>query len=130
MGKKLNQAFVNAMATVQVCQERIAALSFAVKRQDQHSNLFHDDANVSTTLFAALYDDLNRAYAYVFMLANVTRKEEHIKEARRIAYRHFLSEQHGIMQLLNLDFEYPGSYSGAEQDQFRKEIAASKEKGE
>lgn len=124
--KYLNMAFVNAMATVEICQQRIAALQYAIRGIGNHRVYHKDWEQAIDKLSNALYQDLDSAYQHVFMLATVTRKEEHMKAARQIAYRHFLSEEYAIMQLLNLDFEHPGSYAVKDEEEFRREIEATK----
>ena len=120
MGKHLNAAFINAMATVEICQQRILCLQYVIRGiRHMYSKKTEEDYQ---SLFAELYRNLNNAYEMVMMFAHVTRKEEHIREARKIAYKNFLKEGISIMQFLQLDFDLPNAYQCKLEDEFRKEI--------
>lgn len=128
MGKKLDQAFTKALATVQLDEERIAALHFAV---DGIRNIFTaSELEKFNILHRGLYQKLNESYRRLFMFAHVSQKEEHVKEARRIAYEHYLKKNSSIMEHLELGYGYPGSHLIKDEEEFREEIEESKKNAE
>ncbi len=116
---KVNQAWLNALATVELCEQRLAALHFAMKGIESRTKELSEECN---RLHTQLCDNLNNAYRNIFMWGIVTNKPEYQKEARRIAFKKFLAEQINIMCYLELDNQYPGSWQVEEEEEFRKEI--------
>lgn len=116
-GSKVNQAWVAALARVELYKQKIEALHFAVSdlRSDSASEAHQDFA----ALHAWLYKKLNQAYQDLFMFGLFN--EATTKEARRVAYDHFLAERKSIMQFLETSGKYPGRWTAREEIEFRQE---------
>lgn len=117
MGKHVNKAIENALAAVEIRKARIVALHFALDALRTNKTTEEAFAVVS----AALYADLNAAYAHVFMWGTVGNKETR-KEAVRIAANSWLKENVSIMDMLSLDLRHPSAYLASTEAEFRAEI--------
>jgi len=119
MGKQLDAAFTNAMATVDIIENRLLCLHYAMDGIQKYGEAEKE----FNALHHLLCEKLNDAYRYVLLFAHVTRKEEHIKEARKIAYKHHLRRGYSIIEYLHLEMKYPSFiWTSDQEDEFREEI--------
>lgn len=104
MGKYLDAAFVNAMTAVEIRKQHLLCLSYVI---DSIPNLRDSEQREFSALYSMLHKRLNDAYETALLFAHATRKEEHIREARKIAYKHYLKRGMQIIHYQSLDLEYP-----------------------
>lgn len=119
---KVNEAVQAAMAHVELCEQRIVALHFAARGLTVDQRTPDVNAGLSALHLALVEQELS-AYRNLFMWAAVG-NESARKEAKRRAFKRFLGERKSIMQLLDVEGKYPGQWSGAEEEEFRAELAA------
>lgn len=116
--KKLNKAAEVALAKIELCEQRIHALAFAVWGLELRPGEARKEHNA---LYAILYRRLNEAYRDFFMWGVVIGDDVR-KEARRMAYRRFLEEGISITGYLNMTGTYSGRWNAKEIEEFRAEI--------
>jgi hypothetical protein len=118
--KKVPQAVNAALLRVEVCKNKIACLDYAVRDlRDRYS----DSKGDYSKLRCELYGQLNDAYRDLFMFGCISLSPADMRLARKEAFRHYLSKDHGIMGYLSTTPAfYPSSYGSDEEAAFRKEL--------
>lgn len=116
--KKLDKAAEVALAKIELCEQRIHALAFAVWGLELRPGEAREEHNA---LYAILYRRLNEAYRDLFMWGVVIGDDVR-KEARRMAYKRFLEEGKTIMGYLDMTNTYSGHWNKKEVEEFRAEI--------
>ncbi len=108
---------------------RIVALHFVVNNEMFKRYGRKEEAEPQcTAIYNSLYIELNDAYRNLFMWAVVV-PEELIDHAREEAFKWYLNSRKSIMQHLDMDHLYPGSFNGVLEEQFRKALKEEMERG-
>ena len=134
MGKHINEAVKNKLASIYKIEQALVALEFgygSIRFAVRSSN--PDYGRAMDTLRGALHEELVREYQLLFAWGVVD--QEARREARRIAFERVLSESRSTAEIMGLRGEWPGVWTEKDERDFRREIeearkAAEKEEAE
>ena len=114
----IHASVIATLASIKIWERRIEALQYAAQGGTGYSN-----APESKDLRGFLFERLHDCYRNFFMIAHFVDDKKIQKLAQELAREKFLSEGMGIMHLLQLDGDYPGSSPVDEENEFRWDIA-------
>lgn len=116
--KKVDEALKATLAGIEIAQSRVDAFNYSLRGLLEYQRT--PISGQIGVIHAALYENLHKEYQRLFMWGCLDPAAQ--AEAKKIALKKFLSDNHSIMQFLDPEGRFPGRWQKSEEDKFRAEI--------